>query len=308
MQSPTPLNPLKLGTRASPLAMAQAHEVRQKLCHAHGWSEEHVEIITMKTTGDQFTDRPLSAIGGKGLFTKELEIGLYDKTIDFAVHSMKDVATILPDGLVLNAILPREDVRDSFVSFQCASIKELPMGAKVGTSSLRRKAQLLRLRPDLEIVEFRGVVDTRLRKLQEEVAVATFLATAGLKRLKKDDLFQNKIASPIEIDDMLPAAAQAAIGIEIRQDDAWLGEILAPLHCSKTSDAITAERAFLRVLDGSCRTPIAAFYHDGVLKGEVLSLDGARRLGGAWKGDDPVDLGERAAKELLAQGAADVLG
>ncbi len=298
---------LKLGTRGSPLAMKQALEVQAKLCTAHGWPLERVEICVMKTTGDRFTDRPLSAIGGKGLFTKELEEGLYSGAIDFAVHSTKDVATHLPAGLVLSTILPREDVRDAFVSLKYKSIDALPMGAVVGTSSLRRKAQLLHERPDLEVIEFRGTVGTRMEKLQAGQAEATFLAMAGLRRLGRDDLM-GVAAFAIEVDAMLPAVAQGAISIEIRENDVELAALLAPLHDEKTAFAVEAERAMLRVLDGSCRTPIAAYFDGEKLRGEVLSLDGRQVLRVVKSGDDAQKLGEEAARDLLAQGAADVLG
>ncbi len=297
----------KLGTRGSPLAVKQAEEVKSLLCQAHGWDRDAVEIHIMKTTGDRFTDRPLSAIGGKGLFTKELEEGLYSGEIDFAVHSMKDVATILPNGLVLSAILERADARDAFVSHRFRSIDQLPKAAIIGTSSLRRKAQLLHMRPDLEVIEFRGTVQTRLEKLASGAAEATFLAMAGIKRLGLDDLVAKSV-HPIEKSNMLPAAAQAAIGIEIRANDEELAALLAPLHDHETANAVHCERAFLRVLDGSCRTPIAAHYQDGKLSGEVLSVDGKKRLSGEWMGAPTSELGEIAAQELLSKGAAHVLG
>ncbi len=312
MQSYSPQNPLKLGTRGSPLALAQAEDVKARICSAHKLGEDCVEIHTMKTTGDQFTDRPLSAIGGKGLFTKELEQGLYSGEIDIAVHSMKDVATILPDGLMLSSVLEREDCRDAFVSEKYGSIAELPNGAIIGTSSLRRKAQILRQRPDLKIVEFRGLVETRLQKLRDGVADATFLATAGLNRLGRMDLFESGIAHIIDDKDMLPAAAQGAVGIEIRKEDVLLHRFLKPLHHVDTYVAIIAERAFLRELDGSCRTPIAALANVEndkiIMRGQVLSLDGAKFIEGSWKGSDPEALGTQAGLELLSKGAADVLG
>ncbi len=307
MQIPSSHNPLKLGTRTSPLAMAQAFEVRQRLCALHDWPENFVQIKSMKTSGDRFTDRPLSAIGGKGLFTKELELGLYEQQIDFAVHSMKDVATVLPDGLALCAILPRENVADAFVSLKYDMLDEMPENAKIGTSSLRRKAQVLRSRPDLSVVEFRGTVETRLKKLEAGVADATFLAMAGLIRLGRHDLFESGVAKRMSIDDMLPAAAQGAIGIEVREDDR-VCEYLAPLNCEISAKAVQIERAFLRVLDGSCRTPIAAHFDGYQLKGQVLSLDGARVLDGNWTQNQSSQLGEWGAKELIDRGAAEILG
>lgn len=292
--------------------MAQARDVKARICAAHHLSTDSVEIRTMKTTGDQFTDRPLSAIGGKGLFTKELEEGLYAGEIDIAVHSMKDVATILPDGLMLSSILEREDHRDAFVSQKYKAISELPEGATVGTSSLRRKAQVLRLRPDLKVVEFRGQVETRLQKLQDGVADATFLAMAGLNRLGRSDLFNSGIAHIIADADMLPAAAQGAVGIEIRNEDSLLHEFLKPLNDEDTYQTVIAERAFLRELDGSCRTPIAALArieNDQIyMRGQVLSLDGAKYLEGHWNGSDAEHLGKMAGLELLSKGAANVLG
>lgn len=308
MQSQKPLKSgLKLGTRGSPLALKQAEEVKARLISAHGMAENDIEIVVMKTTGDRFTDRPLSAIGGKGLFTKELEEGLYSGEIDCAVHSTKDVATVLPEGLKLAVILEREDVRDAFVSITYRSIEDLPNGAVFGTSSLRRKAQLLNLRPDLKVVEFRGTVGTRLEKLEANVAQASFLAMAGLNRLGRDDLL-GRYAHPIDTAQMLPAAAQGAISIEIRESDDDIASLLQPLHDAPTAFAVNAERAFLRVLDGSCRTPIAAYFDGETLRGEVLSLDGQTRLSGEWTGDDAQELGERAGRDLLAQGAAHVLG
>ena len=203
---------IRIGTRGSPLALAQAHEVRQRLCEAHGLTPQSVSIIVIKTTGDQVLDRPLADIGGKGLFTKEIEEALLAHEIDIAVHSMKDMQTALPEGLILGATLPREDVRDAFVSLQYSSLDAVPSGSTIGTSSLRRQAQILNKRPDLKVVGFRGNVQTRLKKLQEGVAVATILAVAGLKRLHLED----RITAAIPVDHMLPAVAQGAIGIEIR--------------------------------------------------------------------------------------------
>ncbi len=301
----------KLGTRGSPLALKQAEEVKAKLCAAHGWASERVEIVVMKTTGDRFTDRPLSSIGGKGLFTKELEDGLYSGAIDFAVHSTKDVATVLPKGLKLTAILEREDPRDAFVSLKYKSIDELPQGAVVGTSSLRRKAQLLHKRPDLEVIEFRGSVGTRLEKLEAGQAEASFLAMAGLRRLGREEMFGHSVF-PIDIEDMLPAVAQGAISIEIRAVDHELEALLAPLHHQDTAFAITAERAMLRQLDGSCRTPIAGHFHGNWLQGEVLSLDGQTALRvderDALHAETAEELGIKTAEKLLEMGAADVLG
>ena len=250
MSNGNPLEKLVIGTRGSPLALAQANEVRKKLLSANGLDPDRVEIEVIKTSGDKFLNTSLSKIGGKGLFTKEIQQALIDKRIDIAVHSMKDVETELPKKLVISTILEREDVRDSFISRKYSSIADLPMGSVVGTSSLRRKAQLLNKRNDLEVVEFRGNVQKRLEKLDNNVAVATFLATAGLNRLGLE-----KLINPISTDEMLPAVAQGAVGIEHLYSEK-IEEILAPLNHSVSKKRVEAERAFLRELDGSCRTPI----------------------------------------------------
>ncbi len=299
--------PIRIGTRGSPLALAQAHEVRGRLMDAHGLPEDAFEIAIIKTSGDKILDRPLAEVGGKGLFTKELEDGLLDGSIAFAVHSMKDVATVLPPGLTLSSILPREDVRDAFISLNHASISDMPSGAKVGTSSLRRAAQLKNTRPDLEVVGFRGNVQTRLGKLADGVADATFLACAGLNRLGMSD----KITRPVEIDEMLPAVAQAAVGIEVRDGDEQVQDLLAPLNDEKTALCVTAERAFLRKLEGSCRTPIAGLARlEGGrihLQGEVLSPDGSEKYSGERDGPaaQAIALGEALADDLLAKAGAE---
>lgn len=275
---PDPKNPFRIGTRGSPLALAQAHETRGRLMAAFGLPEDAFAIVVIKVTGDMVQDRALKDIGGKGLFTREIEEALLDGGIDIAVHSMKDMPVDQPGGLLLDTYLPREDVRDAFVSLAYGGIAELPQGAVVGTSSLRRKAQLLARRPDLEIVEFRGNLQTRLRKLSEGVAQATFLAMAGLNRLQMTDVPR----SPIAVDDMLPAVAQGAIGIERRADDGRAAEMLAAIHDSPTGQRLAAERAFLRALDGSCQTPIGGLAElDGGnlrLRGEILRVDGSEVL------------------------------
>jgi hydroxymethylbilane synthase len=267
---------LRIGTRGSPLALAQAHQVRDRLMATHALPESTFTIVAMRTTGDRIQDRPLSEAGGKGLFTKELEEGLLARTIDLAVHSMKDVPTVLPDGLEIAVILPREDVRDAFISLKYASLAAMPPGAVLGTSSLRRAAQVLLLRPDLEIVPFRGNVGTRLRKLAEGVADATLLAMAGLNRLELAD----RVTAPVSIDDMLPAVAQGAIGIEVRSDDAVVKQLLPAIGDPTSTICVTAERAFLTRLDGSCRTPIGGNATlDGdrlTLVGQILTPDGRR--------------------------------
>lgn len=290
---------LKIGTRGSPLALAQAHETRDRLMAAHGMAAERFEIVVIKTTGDAVQDRSLSEIGGKGLFTKEIEEALLDGSIDIAVHSMKDMPTLLPDGLELSTYLPREDMRDAFISRRFDGIADLPKGAVVGTSSLRRRAQLLARRPDLRVVEFRGNVQTRLRKLDEGVAVATFLACAGLNRLGMEGA-----AKPIDASDMLPAVAQGAIGIEQRSGDGAISALLAPLDHGETRLQLAAERAFLAALDGSCRTPIAALAQrvgDRVqLRGEILRPDGSIRHAGVWDcaPDEAAAMGATAGQEL----------
>lgn len=305
----TSSTPLKIGTRGSPLALVQAHETRARLMAAHDMPEAAFEVVVIETTGDAVQDRPLSEIGGKGLFTKEIEIALMDGRIDIAVHSMKDVATVLPDGLEISTVLPREDVRDAFISLKYNSIADLPIGATVGSSSIRRRAQLLTTRPDLKLVEFRGNVQTRLRKLDEGVADATFLACAGLSRLGRTD-----IAKPIAVNDMLPAVAQGAVGIEQRVGDRVISELLRPIHDIATATCITTERAFLRILDGSCRSPIAglAMIVDDVLhfEGEILRLDGSLAFKDSWQGavSDAVMIGEQAAFDLKKRAGDDFLG
>jgi hydroxymethylbilane synthase len=247
---------IRIGTRGSPLAMAQTHllvaALRAK--HPHLQEEGAVEIVSIVTSGDRIQDRALSEAGGKGLFTKEIEDALLAGEIDCAVHSMKDMPTELPAGLAIPCLLPREDVRDAFFSTKAKTVDDLPMGAVVGTSSLRRQAILLARRPDLKVVTFRGNVGTRLQKLQDGVVDATLLAVAGLKRLGKADLLQ----SILEPEVMLPAVAQGAIGIELREGDAAMRDILAAVHCEKTALRVSAERAYLAAMDGSCKTPLAA--------------------------------------------------
>jgi hydroxymethylbilane synthase len=301
---PSPDRPLRIGTRGSPLALAQAHETRDRLMAAHGLPNEAFTIVVIKTTGDRVLDRALSEIGGKGLFTKEIEEALIAGDIDLAVHSMKDMPTVLPDGLVLAAYLPREDVRDAFVSHRHDSLAALPRGAVVGSSSLRRRAQLLHRRPDLLVVEFRGNVQTRMKKLAEGVAEATFLACAGLRRLG----MEAEIRAPISVEEMLPAVAQGAIGIETRADDAATLGLLSPIGCAETATRLAAERAFLAGLDGSCRTPIGglATLDDGRLRlrGEIIRPDGSERLTTERLGlaADAAALGADAAAELRSRG------
>lgn len=306
---PDPSRPLRIGTRGSALALAQAHETRDRLMAAHGLTEDDFAIVVIKTTGDRITDRPLKEIGGKGLFTREIEEALTGGAIDIAVHSMKDMPTLQPEGLVIDCLLPREDVRDAFISNRYAAIRELPQGAVVGSSSLRRRSQLAHRRPDLRLVEFRGNVQTRLRKLADGVADATFLAMAGLHRLGMPTLAQGAI-SP---DDMLPAVAQGAIGIERRAEDADIAALLAPIHDAPTGSRIAAERAYLARLDGSCQTPIAGLAElsgDRLrLRGQILSPDGRQSFEGEREGlavDGP-RMGQDLAEQLLAEAGKDFL-
>ncbi len=291
MQSP----PLIIGTRGSPLALYQANLVQRLICEASGRTPQEVIIKILKTSGDTIKGE-LKDFGGKGLFTRELELALLDGSIDLAVHSMKDVPTVGHEDLVVSAILPRADVRDAFISVKHKSIADLPKGALIGSASLRRRAQLAAIRPDLEFCLLRGNVGTRLRKLEEGVCDATMLACAGLRRLEQVE----RITEAVETDVMLPAPAQGAIGIEIRRDREDLQAIISPLNDRAAELEITAERAFLRALDGNCRTPIAALGRfDGetlTLRGEILAKDGSLRVGHEASGKvvkaiDAYDLG-----------------
>lgn len=308
---PTPARTLKIGTRGSPLALAQAYETRARLMEAFDLPKAAFEICVIKTTGDDRTlidaDIALKTIGNKGLFTKEIEEAMIAKTIDIAVHSTKDMPVEQPEGLVLDVFLPREDVRDAFVSLKYASIADLPQGATVGTSSLRRRAQLRVKRPDLNIVEFRGNVQTRLKKLGGGVADATFLAMAGLNRMDMTDVPAHAIAP----EDMLPAIAQGTIGIEYRADDDRARQMLAAIHHVETGHRLAAERTFLAALDGSCETPIGGLsIIDGDeiwLRGEILSPDGKIVYTGEKRGNvaDGAVMGKALGDELLAQAGPD---
>jgi hydroxymethylbilane synthase len=306
---PTPDRPLKIGTRGSPLALWQAHEVRRSLMAAFALPEAAFEVVVIKVTGDQVQDKALREIGGKGLFTREIEEALVDGGIDIAVHSMKDMPVAQPRGLLLDCYLPRADVRDAFVSLKHARIADLPQGAVVGSSSLRRRAQLALRRPDLKLVEFRGNVQTRLRKLEEGIAEATFLAVAGLTRLGMADVARSAIAP----EEMLPAVAQGAIGVERRVDDARVAALLAAVHDRDTGLRLAAERAFLARLDGSCETPIAGLaVLEGEtlwLRGEILRPDGTEAIAGERRGPvtDGADLGRMLADELLSRAPAGFL-
>jgi hydroxymethylbilane synthase len=301
---------IRIGTRGSALALAQAHEVRERLMAAHSLPADAFDIRVIKTTGDIILDRPLAEVGGKGLFTKEIEEALIANDIDFAVHSMKDMQTALPDGLFLAATLPREDVRDALISLKHKTIDDIPEGATVGTSSLRRQAQIKRLRPDLDVVGFRGNVQTRLKKLEDGVAEATFLACAGLRRLNLAD----RITAAIPTEMMLPAVAQGAIGIEARTGDEATLRLIAPLNDEKTAICVAAERAFLARLEGSCRTPIAglAMLENGTLafRGMTLSPDGVQCVETVATGapKEAAVIGTDAAEDILSRGGRDIFG
>jgi hydroxymethylbilane synthase len=298
---------LRIGTRGSPLALAQAHTVRRLLAEAHGRDEAEIAIRIIKTTGDAIQDRPLSEVGGKGLFTKEIEQAMLDREIDLAVHSSKDMPTVLPVGLVLDIFLPREDVRDALIGGSATTLRELRHGAVVGTASLRRQALVKRLRPDVSVVTFRGNVETRLRKLAAGEVDATLLALAGLKRLGLAD----KATEILDLDAFLPAVGQGAIGIETRADDARTRSLLAPIADADTAVALAAERAFLAVLDGSCRTPIAghAVISGASLRfrGMILKPDGGEAFETARTGTvaEAAALGADAGRELKARAPAD---
>lgn len=258
----------RIGTRGSKLALRQAAELCERLKQAHPElaAPDALETVVIRTTGDQITDRSLADIGGKGLFTKELEEALKDRRIDLAVHSLKDMPAPLPDGLAIACHLPREDSRDALIAPKARSLMELPHGASVGTSSPRRQAQLLHARPDLKIVPLRGNVDTRLAKIAAGIADATVLALAGLKRLGRE----HDATAILSTEEMLPAAAQGVIAIEIRAEDVKARTLLAAIDHRPTAICASAERALLETLDGTCRTPIAAL---ATLDGNRLTLD-----------------------------------
>jgi hydroxymethylbilane synthase len=291
---------LVIGTRGSPLALAQAHETQDRLIAAHGWAIEHLPLSVIKTTGDAIQDRPLSEAGGKGLFTRELDIALLEGSIDLAVHSAKDLPTTLPEGIVIVGFLPREDVRDAFISHRYKSLQDLPQGAVVGSASLRRQAQIRRLRPDLQVTLLRGNVQTRLAKLERGEVDATLLAMAGLRRLGLTD----HVTTTLDTEDFLPAVGQGAIAVAIRAEDEQVRAALQPILDTATGHALAAERAFLTILDGSCRTPIAG--HARLVEGEleirglVLRPDGSESLEAVRRGapSDAVALGREAGTEL----------
>jgi hydroxymethylbilane synthase len=306
-QSSNPPAILRLGTRGSPLALAQARMVREALAMAHGFEPEAIELVVIRTTGDRIHDRPLADAGGKGLFTKEIEEALLDGRIDLAVHSSKDMPTVLPPGLVLAAFLEREDPRDAFISRKANTLADLPRSAAVGTSSPRRQALVRRMRADLRVVDLRGNVETRLRKLDAGEADATLLALAGLKRLGLTDV----ATRVLEVDEFLPAVGQGAIGIETRADDGKTRTLLDAINHADTAAALVAERAFLAALDGSCRTPIAghATIAGGTLRfrGMIVKPDGGEAFEAARSGPvrDAEALGTDAGRELRARAGAD---
>jgi hydroxymethylbilane synthase len=291
---------LRIGTRGSPLALVQARAVRSRLAAAMGVNEETIELVVIRTTGDTIQDRPLADEGGKGLFTKEIEEALLDRRIDLAVHSAKDMPTILPKGLALMACLEREDPRDVFISHKARSLVELPRGASLGTASLRRQAIAKRARPDLRVTPLRGNVETRLRKLDAGEVDATLLALAGLRRLG----LVEHITSIMNAEEFLPAVGQGAIGIEARKDDTRVCDILARIDHAETFIAVACERAFLAALDGSCKTPIAGhatISGDAIqFRGLIARPDGsaAHDIAGTGSRKDAATIGTDAGREL----------
>jgi hydroxymethylbilane synthase len=300
---------LVIGTRGSPLALAQAHETQDRLASALGWTIERIPLSIIKTTGDAIQDRPLSEAGGKGLFTKELDTALLEGAIDLAVHSAKDLPTALPDGIAIAGYLPREDVRDAFISRRAVGFRDLPPGAVVGSASLRRQAQVRRLRPDLRVKLLRGNVGTRLAKLESGEVDATLLALAGLRRLG----LTGHVTAVLDIDDFLPAVGQGAIAIATRARDERLRAAVSPILDTATGLALSAERAFLTVLDGSCRTPIAGHARlttDGIeFRGLVLRPDGSgsREVLRRGPAADAAALGREAGLDLRSRLPADFM-
>jgi hydroxymethylbilane synthase len=301
--------PLLIGTRGSPLALWQARHARALLLSTHGLAETDVDLSVIATSGDKIKDRPLREFGGKGLFTKEIDEALLDGRIDLAVHSMKDLPTELPAPIAIGAVLPRGDVRDAFISTGAKSLAELPAGAVVGTSSLRRQAQVRRARPDLRVTDLRGNVETRLDKVARGEAEAILVALAGLERLG----LASRATAIMPTEEMLPAVAQGAIGIAARADDAATLTLLAALNDALSALCVNCERQFLAVLDGSCKTPIAglAEIEDGGLRfrGLILQPDGSawhevELAGGAGLA---ATIGQGAGKDLLARAGPDFM-
>jgi hydroxymethylbilane synthase len=298
---------LKIATRKSPLALWQANYVSNLLQHHH--PELKIELVTMTTQGDKILDTPLAKVGGKGLFVKELETGMLEGRADIAVHSMKDVPVEFPEGLHLPVICEREDPRDAFVSNNFNALEELPQGAILGTSSLRRQSQIAAIRPDLKIVDLRGNVNTRLQKLDDGEYDAIILAAAGLKRLE----FEDRIAQFIATDVCLPAIGQGAVGIECRSDDARVNNLIAPLNDNKTQIRVRAERAMNLRLQGGCQVPIAGYaeFEHGLimLRGLVAQVDGKKIIRGDIAGppENAEELGTVLAEDLLSRGADKIL-
>ncbi|MCR9136828.1 MAG: hydroxymethylbilane synthase [Alphaproteobacteria bacterium] len=292
--------PFRIGTRGSPLALAQARETRDRLIKAHGLSIDDFDIAVISTKGDRVVDRPLSEIGGKGLFTEEIEAQLADGRIDFAVHSSKDMPTVLPEGFDLSAFLPRENVRDAFIGRTAKTISDLPEGAVVGSSSLRRQAMIRRMRPDVTVIPFRGNVQTRLRKIEQGDVDGTLLAMAGLSRLGIADV----ATDVMEPETFLPAPGQGAICVESRVGDRRVNDLLVGINHRDTQIELTCERAFLGTLDGSCRTPIAGLArveNDSIrFSGMVLTPDGqtAHAVTCSGSADDANSLGRSAGAEI----------
>jgi len=304
--------PLRIGTRGSPLALVQANYIRDQLSTSCAELSElgTIDIVPIQTSGDRVQDKTLNTLGGKGLFTKEIDSALHSSDVDIAVHSMKDMPTVVPAGLVIGCVLPRQDPRDALITRTGESYLNLPDNAVIGTASLRRRAQALAVRPDMEIVPLRGNVDTRLAKLKAGLIDATFLAVAGLKRLGRTEV----ITQVLSADDMVPAVAQGAIAVTCRSLDDRILETLHPLNHSDTEFAVTAERAFLRRLDGSCQTPIAALAEVGdggllKLSGLLAAPDGARLVRGSQSGRASLagQVGDTLAERLLAEAGPDFL-
>jgi hydroxymethylbilane synthase len=297
----------RIGTRGSKLALTQSEWVKKEVQTRH--PEVRVKLVKIKTKGDKIIDSPLSKIGGKGLFVKEIEDALLKKAVDLAVHSMKDVPAELQEGLTISVYPKREDPRDAFVSTHFRTVKDLPQGASVGTSSLRRSAQLLHMRPDLHIVPLRGNVDTRLRKLDSGDPQAIVLATAGLKRLGLSD----RITTPLSPEAVLPAIGQGVLGLELRADDEKTRNLISFLNDLETELAARAERAFLKELEGGCQVPLAGYARVErdlmVMDGMVAELDGSKILRQELRGakDRPEELGIMLARRLIAAGADRIL-
>ena len=298
---------LRIGTRGSKLALTQSELIKKEIERVH--SNVQVELVRIKTTGDKILDSPLAKIGGKGLFVKEIEEALLNERVDLAVHSMKDVPAALPEGLILATFPAREDPRDAFVSVKYGNLEQLPQGARVGTGSLRRAAQLLHIRPDLELVPLRGNVGTRLRKLEGGEFQAIILAAAGMRRLG----FEDRISQLLSTEQMLPAIGQGALGLEVRHDDEQTIGLIDFLNDEETQVTVKAERAFLKELEGGCQVPVAAFSRlNGErldLEGMVAELDGSNVIRDKITGEknEAEDMGIRLARRLLASGADEIL-